>query len=88
MAKGNLTEWLQTEARKEFGATKHAEIHAGHLHSSQTIDKSGIIIRHLPTITGASAWEYGKGYYSANKALTSFVWDKENGLREIWLSGI
>lgn len=88
MAKTNLTEWLQIEAREEFGQTRFAEIHGGHLHSSVLHDKSGIIVRLLPTITGASAWEYNKGYYSANKSMNSFVWNRKTGLRDIWFSSI
>lgn len=82
--KANMNSWLQTEARKEFGETLYAEVHAAHFHSQQVQEANGVIVRHLPTITPASTWEYNKGYFS-NKAISCFIWDFKEGLTDQWL---
>jgi hypothetical protein len=98
MQKQNMSGWLQQTARREYGQSKFAEVHAGHYHSLKTIetkrdmtqtdDAGGIVIRYLPTICNASYWEHQQGYGSAVKALMAFVWNEVNGLREMWQSNI
>lgn len=94
MAKTNMRGWLQQRFKKEFGQSKHVEIHAGHYHSEktteikQTTDDQGIIVRHLPAICGASYWEHQQGYGSGESAVVSFVWNDDLGLREMWHSTI
>ena len=98
MQKQNMSGWLQQTARKEYGKSKFAEVHAGHYHSLKTIetkrdmtqtdDAGGIVIRYLPTICNASYWEHQQGYGSAVKALMAFVWNEVTGLREMWQSNI
>lgn len=87
-AKNNISEWLQVEARKDFGCSLYAEVHAGHYHHQQTLEKSGMIIRYLPTICASSAWEHQKGYSKNVKTVVSFVWNQLTGLREMWFSNI
>ena len=94
----NMAGWLQQTARKEYGLSRFAEIHAGHFHSentkevakdrTQTEDMGGVVIRYLPTICNASYWENQQGYRSAVKAMMAFVWNEETGLREMWQSNI
>ena len=94
----NMAGWLQQTARKEYGLSQFAEIHAGHFHSentkevakdrTQTEDMGGVVIRYLPTICNASYWENQQGYRSAVKAMMAFVWNEETGLREMWQSNI
>lgn len=94
----NMVGWLQQTARKEYGLSRFAEIHAGHFHSentkevakdrTQTEDMGGVVIRYLPTICNASYWENQQGYRSAVKAMMAFVWNEETGLREMWQSNI
>jgi len=86
--KNHITEWIQTEARQDFGKSKFVEIHAGHFHHQQVIEKSGMIVRYLPTICASSAWEHQQAYGQNIKTVVSFVWNKWNGLREIWYSNI
>ena len=86
--KNNISEWLQTEARKDFGESLFAEVHCGHLHHQQTLEKSGMIIRYLPTICSSSAWEHKQAYQKSVRAVVSFVWNKFSGLREMWFSNI
>jgi hypothetical protein len=88
LPKGNVPSLLQREARKEFGETKYAEIHCGHFHSQSVIEKDGVIIRYLPTLTSTDAWHYENGYTGALHATVSFLWDKENGLEEMWFTNV
>jgi len=94
MPKKNMPYWLQQIARKEFGESKHAEVHAGHFHSQQTgeikntVEDGGVIVRYLPTICSSSAWEHQQGFAKTEKTVMSFVWNKEYGLRDIWFSNI
>ena len=87
-AKNNISEWLQVEGRKDYGASLFAEVHAGHYHHQQTLEKSGMIVRFLPTICASSSWEHQKGYSKNVKTVVSFVWNKVTGLREMWFSNI
>lgn len=94
----NMPSWLQHRARKEYGESKFAEIHAGHFHSVKTIEAKrdfnqtdeigGIVIRYLPTICNASYWEHQQGYVSGMQSVMSFVWSDTVGLREMWYSNL
>ena len=89
----NLGDWLHTEAALEWGQTKYREVHCGHLHSIVTLVKQetengGVIIRHLPTICGSSAWEHYQGYAKNLKTFLCFVWNEDTGLQEIWYNNI
>lgn len=87
-SKDNVAEWLQSYARKEFGNSRYVEVHLGHKHTTMTIEKSGMIIRHLPTICSSSSWENQQLYNKGVKTMVSFVWNPNNGLREMWYSNI
>jgi hypothetical protein len=90
----NMGGWLQDRARKEYGQSRFAEVHAGHLHSTSRIEykttyqDGGVVVRHLPTISNASAWEHQQGYPSGSKTLMCFVWHESMGLRENWYSNL
>lgn len=86
MNKNNMAEWIQSDFRKEFGDSKFCEIHSGHYHSQQTIEKSGLIIRSLPALCSSSPWEYDSGFNKSLKTLVSFVWHEDRGLRDMWFS--
>lgn len=94
MPNKNMGGWLQQSARKEYGQSLFAEVHAGHFHSQkvneykQTYEDSGVVVRFLPTICNASYWEHQQGYNSPTKALMCFVWNDTTGLREMWYSNI
>lgn len=79
---------MQVEAREAWGRTKFHEIHMGHLHSEQTREINGIIIRNLSSFTGTDNWHNRQGYVGALKKCESFLWDKENGLRYIIMTNI
>ena len=90
----NMGGWLQERARKEYGLSKYSEVHAGHLHSTSRTEyktsyqDGGVVVRHLPTISNASAWEHQQGYPQGNKTMMSFVWHDQQGLRENWYSNL
>lgn len=94
MPNKNLGFWLQDRAKKEYGMSKYAEVHCGHLHTQgvkeivQTEDQHGVIVRRLPSICPSSLWEYQQGYSNGEKTVMSFLWNEQNGLRDIWYSNI
>lgn len=88
MPKQNIHTWLKTEARKEWGETIYAEVHAGHFHSQTTLEKDGLIVRYLPSMTSSDVWHYEKGYVGAVRSTVSFLWDKESGLEEMWFTNV
>lgn len=88
MSKTNATGWLMSEAREEWGKTIYAEVHAGHWHSQQTIEKNGMVLRYLPSMTGTDEWHYDKGYVGSVRATVSFVWGLSEGLKEMWYTNI
>ena len=79
---------MQVEAREAWGRTKYHEMHMGHLHSEQTKETNGIIFRNLSSFTGTDNWHHQNGYVGAVKKCQSFLWDKEKGLRTIFISSI
>ena len=84
MQKKRLGQWLHQEAREEYGKSKWAEMHVGHIHHQVTQEENGIILRHLPTITPDDKWHYDKGFVGSVRGTICFVWDKKAGLREQW----
>ena len=79
---------MQIEAREAWGRTKYHEFHCGHLHSEQTREANGVIIRNLSSFTGTDIWHHNSGYVGAIKKCMSFLWDKNKGLRNIIITTI
>jgi len=79
---------MQVEAKEAWGRTKFREWHLGHLHSEQTREENGIIIRKISSITGTDAWHYENGFIGAIRKAQAFIWDKECGLEAILNSAI
>jgi hypothetical protein len=72
---------MPIEARKDWGETLFAEIHAGHFHSEQAVkEENGVIVRYLSSPSGSDNWHYESGYVGAIKKAQSFVWDKNKGM--------
>jgi len=86
--KNRATDWLQVEAREEWGRTRYSEIHSGNFHSQSGKEEGGTILRYLPALTNMDQWNYDKGFVGSVRSMTSFVWHKELGLREIWYSNV
>ncbi len=89
-----MSGWLPDRARREYGQSDFAEVHAGHFHSESetqyriTDGTYGLTVRHLPTVCSASAWEHQQAYPTGNKTVVTYVWNINRGLREIWHSTI
>ena len=79
---------MQIEAREAWGRTKFHEFHLGHLHSEHTRELNGVIIRNLSSFTGTDLWHHTSGYVGAVKKCQSFIWDKNNGLKQILITTI
>jgi hypothetical protein len=58
MPKKNLGKWLQRDYRKEYGQSRFAEIHCGHLHEEAVKSDGGILVKTLPAICESSNWEH------------------------------
>ena len=86
--KEKMFDWMKTEFKKEYGTSTYIEEHVGHTHSIETLEKedSGMIVRHLSNLCPASAWEHSMGFNKGKRAITSFVWNEDKGLRDIWYS--
>lgn len=90
----NLAGWIQVHARKLSVPIRFIEGHFGHRHAQkvkervQTEDREGVIIRTMPTIASSSVWGHRQGYSGATLTTASFVWDEDQGLREMWYSNI
>lgn len=86
--KKRLEGLMQIEAKESWGRTKYREWHCGHLHSEQTKEVNGVIIRNLSSFTGTDMWHNIQGYVGAIKKCESFLWDKEKGLKMIIVTTI
>ena len=86
---------MPVEVPEMWGRTKYREFHLGHLHSEQAKqaegivfkkqiqESDGLIIRHLPSITGSDVWHYNSAYVGAIRKTQGFIYDKEYGLTDI-----
>lgn len=79
---------MQVEAAEAWGRTTYREWHVGHLHSEQTKEENGVIVRNLSSVTSTDSWHYQQGYRGAICKSQSFVWDRENGLTDILMTNI
>lgn len=85
MPQKNLSSWLMSDYKKEFGRTKFAQIHCGHLHEYAVKAENGVQIYHLPSTCSASYWERKEGY-RADRGMMAFVYNENTGLRNTWYS--
>jgi len=74
---------MSVEAKEAWGRTLYKEFHLGHLHSEQTRETAGQIIRNLSSITSTDAWHFNSGFIGAIKKIQCFVWSKQYGVMEI-----
>lgn len=90
MKKDRMMEWLKTEYKSDYGSTLFQEVHAGHYHSIETLEKedNGLLLRYLSNLCPASSWEHSMGFNKGKKAITGFVWNEDRGLRDIWYGTI
>jgi hypothetical protein len=85
MTKDESHSWLQVEFREEWGKSKYAETHSGHIHQEKVIERHGIINRTNPTSKIQDSYEYINGWKS-NKASVAYLWTKTRQLKgQFWL---
>lgn len=86
--KGRIDTIMQGEAAEMWGATIFRELHMGHLHSEQTKEIIGLILRRISSITSADRWHSDSGYVCVVRKAQAFIWHKENGLQLIINSNV
>jgi len=82
--KKRLEGLMQIEAKEEWGKTKYKEFHVGHFHSELSKEVNGLIIRNISSITAPDAWHFEQGYIGATRKSPSYLWNKDNGLINIY----
>ncbi len=83
--KNNIYDVFQNEGRKEFGNSIYSEIHVGHLHHEISLEKSGSIVRWVPSITTPDEYHIDNGYTGSKQGVQCFLWDLKTGLDSIWM---
>ena len=87
MPQKRLADSLIFNFRKEYGETKFATLHCGHLHEESVSVQNGVFIKRVPKLCESSPWEHRQGY-EANKAVLCYVYNEDIGLRETWYTYI
>lgn len=71
---------MAIEEPKKWSETTYREWHLGHLHSIQTREENGVIIRNLPSVTGTDNWHFKSGFVGSIRQCICFIWNKNKGL--------
>lgn len=80
----NVSTVLQRDHRKEYGESKYSYVLLGHIHHANIIDKDGVIISHLPSITPPDEWHKGQLYTGTWKGTYCYIVDEEEGISDTW----
>jgi len=81
--KDDLPMIMATEKPELFGSSEYREAHTGHIHSVRTVEKFGVRVRTIPSLTPPDAWHSEMGYVNNIRAAQSFLWTEFDGLRAI-----
>lgn len=73
-----IIEAFQDEYNNELLASSVKEIHSGHLHREQVIDKFGILHRTLATKAKTDQWHYDLNFVGAEKRFQLFEYSKDS----------
>jgi hypothetical protein len=79
---------MQSEVPQAWGRTEFREWHGAHLHSEQTKEDFGVIVRTLSSVTGIDSWHTELAFTGAIAKNQTFIWDKNNGLENILITTI
>ena len=79
---------MQVEAAQDWGKTGWREMHMGHLHTEQTVEKNGIVFRRISSVTAPDAWHTENGFVGTTRKAQAFLWDKDRGLQVILNSNV
>lgn len=76
---------IPAEFPQVWGKHIYRELHLGHLHKEVVVDdESGMITRRIGSPCGTDMWHKLNRYVGATKKHQIFIWDKENGLLNIF----
>ena len=84
---------MATEVPKEWGQSRHREIHLGHMHHTRdthylgTNEIDGVILRVIPSLSASDRWHAAKGY-RAQRAALAFVYHPTAGQKAIFRHSI
>lgn len=79
IADKNWLKIITSEASKKWGDTKFHEVHCGHTHHQETFEDGALVVRHLGSLSGTTAYEYSSGYVGSRKVAHAFVWHAKGG---------
>lgn len=82
--KQNISTFLQREAKEAYGRSWNAYLLLGHVHHINMLDKDGVIVMHLPTLTVPDSWHKKEGYTGSWKGTYCFLVDDLDGIVETW----
>jgi hypothetical protein len=88
--KGRIHSLMSIEAAEEWGkigteGTK--EWLLGHYHQEGVVEKDGVIVRRIPSLSGSCYWTHKSGYSSKKRSM-AFIYNKNGGLTETLYAGI
>jgi len=69
------------EAAEHWSDCNTVEIHLGHYHKEGVVEKNGVTVRRIPSLSGNDYWTYKSGYSSKVRSM-AFIYDKDGGLTE------
>jgi predicted phosphodiesterase len=75
-----LSQLMAYEAREAWGRTDRRLWLTGHWHSQITTETHGVLIRHLPSLSGTDEWHHRSGYVGNRRSLAALVLDPVDGL--------
>lgn len=81
--KANIYGIMQNEAKEAWGRTIFHEFHLSHLHKEDSDEKNGVLVKHLPSVSGTDIWHCRQGYIGSIRKTQSYLWDAEKGLTDI-----
>jgi DNA repair exonuclease SbcCD nuclease subunit len=70
---------MATEQPEMWGRTTFREIHCGHIHSLQTHEYKGVVVRSFGALCAVDAWHSDFGYINAMRRAEALLWSKHEG---------
>jgi len=74
----NIPALIAADYRKDWGASTHAHVYAGHVHHHKAQEFPGIEVEYMRVLGAKDAWHAGQGYRS-RRSLRCDVWHHEHG---------
>lgn len=71
---------MAVEECEAWGRTRWREVHVGHWHQTGLLEKNGVRVRKLPSLTPPDEWHARKGYVGNIRSAEAYAWDMDEGL--------